>query len=119
MVRGPKGVRHGVEAVIDKDLTTAHMANVLGVDTIMILTAVRNVAINFGTPQETALTRATAKEMRQHLQDGQFPPGSMGSKIEATLKFLDGGGKHVIIAHLEDAGDALAGEAGTHVFADD
>ena len=119
VVRGPKGVRHGVEAVIDKDLTTAHMANVLGISTIMILTAVRNVAINFGKPNEVALTKATANEMRQHLNDGQFPPGSMGSKIEATLKFLEGGGKHVIIAHLEDAGAALAGDAGTHVFADE
>ena len=52
VVRGPKGVRKGVPAVIDKDLTSAHMANVLGIKLLMILTAVPKIAINFGTPQQ-------------------------------------------------------------------
>ena len=88
VVRGPKGVRRGIEAVIDKDLTSALMANVLGIDTMMILTAVPRVAIDFGTPGERALERVNLSEIRRHLADGQFPPGSMGPKIEAAIRFL-------------------------------
>ena len=118
VIRNPDGTRLGVEAVIDKDLTTAHMANVLGIDTMVMLTAVPQVMVDFGTPQARALSHVTASEMQAHLDAGQFPPGSMGPKIEAALRFLKGGGKRVIIAHLEEAGAALKGEAGTHVTAD-
>lgn len=118
VIRNPDGTRFGVEAVIDKDLTTAHMATVLGVDTIMLLTAVPKVSIHFGTPQQRALDHVTASDMRRYFDEGHFPPGSMGPKIDAALRFLDGGGKHVIIAALEDAGAALKGQAGTHVTAD-
>ncbi len=119
VVRNPDGTRFGVQAVIDKDLTTAHMANVLGIETMMVLTAVPQVSIHFGTPQQRALDHVSASEMRGHMNDGQFPPGSMGPKIDAALRFIDGGGKRVIIAHLEEAGAALRGAAGTHVAADD
>ena len=119
VVRGPKGVRRGIEAVIDKDLTSALMANVLGIDTMMILTAVPRVAIDFGTPGERALERVNLSEIRRHLADGQFPPGSMGPKIEAAILFLEGGGKRVVIGHLDDAVSALTGETGTHIIADD
>jgi len=118
VIRNPDGTRMGVEAVIDKDLTTAHMANVLGIDTMMILTAVPQVAIHFGTPEERALDQVTASDMRAFMDQGHFPPGSMGPKIDAALRFLDGGGRHVIIAALEDAGAALRGTVGTHVRAD-
>ncbi|NNE81337.1 MAG: carbamate kinase [Silicimonas sp.] len=118
VVRGPNGVRNGVEAVIDKDLTSAHMANVLGIETLMILTAVPNVAINFGTPEQRLLHRVTVSELRRYQDEGHFAAGSMGSKIEATLRFLDRGGKRVIIAHLDQAAEALAGTAGTHVVPD-
>ena len=118
VIRNPDGTRMGVEAVIDKDLTTAHMANVLGIETMMILTAVPQVAVHFGTPQERALDRVTATDMRAFMDEGHFPPGSMGPKIDAALRFLDGGGRHVIIAALEDAGAALRGKVGTHVMAD-
>ncbi len=119
VVRGPKGVRHGIEAVIDKDLTSALMANVLGIDTMLILTAVAHVAVDFGKPGERALTRVSLAEIRRHLADGQFPPGSMGPKIEAAIGFLEGGGKRVVIGHLEQALPALRGEAGTQILADD
>ncbi len=119
VVRGPKGVRHGVVAVIDKDLTSAHMANVLGIGTLMILTAVPRVAINFGTPDQTELGHVTTRELKALYADGHFPPGSMGPKVEAALRFLDGGGERVIICHLEEAMPALKGETGTHVVHDD
>ena len=118
VVRGPKGVRHGIGAVIDKDMTTALMANVLGIDTMVLLTAVPRVAIDFGKPTQRWLERATLAELKAYQADGQFPPGSMGPKIEAVIRFLEGGGRHAIVAALEEAGAALAGTAGTHVFAD-
>ncbi len=119
VVRGPKGERHGVAAVIDKDLTSAHMANILGIPTLMILTAVPHVALNYGTAQEQALRRVTLRELRAYQAQGHFPAGSMGPKIEAAGRFLEGGGERVIIAHLEQAMAALGGETGTHVVADD
>ena len=119
VVRGPKGVRRGVEAVIDKDLTSAHMANILGIELMMILTAVPNIAINFGTPQHTELTHVTMREVRAYEAEGHFPRGSMGPKVSAALRFLEGGGERVIVAHLSDCAAALRGEAGTHIVADD
>lgn len=119
VVRGPKGVRHGVAAVIDKDLTSAHMANVLGIEVLVILTAVRRVAINYGKPDQRDLDRITLRQIRQLHGEGHFPPGSMGPKIEAAIRFLDGGGERVIIGHLEEAMAALRGETGTHIVSDD
>ncbi|MEM8744638.1 MAG: carbamate kinase, partial [Pseudomonadota bacterium] len=119
VVRGPKGVRHGVQAVIDKDLTSAHMGNVLGIEMLMILTAVEKVAINFGTPEQEELDLVTMRELRALQKEGHFPPGSMGPKIDAALRFLEGGGERVIIAHLDKAMPALNGETGTHVVAGD
>jgi carbamate kinase len=118
VVRGPKGVRHGVAAVIDKDLTSAHMANVLGISHLMILTAVSKVAINFGKPGRRDLDRVGLRELKALRAEGHFPPGSMGPKVDAAIRFLDGGGEHVVIAHLEEAMPALRGEAGTHVVAE-
>lgn len=119
VVRGPNGVRTGVQAVIDKDLTSAHMANVLGIELLLILTAVSKIAVNFGTPDQREIDQITAHELRALNNDGHFPPGSMGPKVDAALRFLEGGGERVIIAHLDEAMAALRGEAGTHIVADD
>lgn len=118
VVRDSRGVRHGVEAVIDKDLTTAHMGNVLGIETIMILTAVSRVAIHFGKPEQRELDEVPVSEMRKYLAEGHFPAGSMGPKIEAAIKFIDGGGKRAIIGHLDNALAALKGQSGTHIVPD-
>ena len=118
VVRGPKGTREGAIAVIDKDMTSAHMANVLGIPVLMILTAVSQVAINFGQPDEQKLEQVTVREMRKHLADGQFPEGSMGPKVEAAIRFINGGGQRVIIANIDEAIDALRGRCGTHVVSD-
>ena len=115
----PDGSLTGVEAVIDKDLTSAHMANILGIELMMILTAVPRVAINFGSPQQTELSQVTMRELRAYEAEGHFPPGSMGPKVSAALRFLEGGGERVIIAHLGDCAAALRGAAGTHIVADD
>lgn len=118
VIRDLQGMRKGVHAVIDKDLTSAHMANVLGIGVLMILTAVPKVAINFGTPQQSELDHVTMRELRELHAEGHFPAGSMGPKIDAALRFLEGGGDRVIIAQLEEAMPALRGEAGTHVVAE-
>lgn len=118
VVRDENGVRNGVAAVIDKDLTSALMSNVLGVPVMMLLTAVSQVAINFGKPDEQLLEQVTVSEIKQLLADGHFPPGSMGPKINAAIRFIEGGGERVIIAHLNEAIPALNGDAGTHIVAD-
>jgi len=116
VVRGPKGVRRGVEAVIDKDMTSAKIANVLGIDTLMILTAVPKVAIDFGKPTQRLLDQVSLAELERYRSEGQFPPGSMGPKIDAVIAFLKGGGKRAIIASLAEAMPALDGDAGTTVL---
>ena len=118
VIRGRNGVRKGVAAVIDKDLTSAHMANIIGIPVMMILTAVPQVAIDFGTVKEKRLEQVSVREIKQYQRDGQFPVGSMGPKIDAAVRFIEGGGQRVIIAHLEQAIDALQGLAGTHIVSD-
>ena len=107
----------GVAAVIDKDLTSALLANQLGVETMMILTAVSKVSINFGKKNQKSLDRVAASDLRGYQSEGHFGKGSMGPKIEAALSFIAGGGRRAIIAHLEEALPALQGKTGTHVVA--
>jgi carbamate kinase len=118
VVRHADGTRTGVEAVIDKDLTSAHMARVLDIEEIMILTAVPRVAINFGKPDQKFLDRVSLSEIKALHAQGHFPPGSMGPKVEAAIRFLEMGGKRAIIGALAEALPALRGEAGTHVVSD-
>jgi carbamate kinase len=118
VIRDSGGVRRGVEAVIDKDLTSAHMANVLGIREMMILTDVPRVVLNFGTSQQRELTRASLSEIRAYRAKGHFPPGSMGPKIEAAIRFLDRGGERVVIGPLGEALPTLNGDAGTEIRRD-
>ena len=117
VVRRDGGLRSGLAAVIDKDLTSAKIGNVLGIEDMMILTAVEQVAINFGKPDQRLLGEVTIDEIKAHYADGQFPPGSMGPKIDAAIRFIEGGGKRVIVGHLENAMAALRGDTGTHIVA--
>jgi carbamate kinase len=116
VVRGADGGRRGVAAVIDKDLTSVVLARALGIRTLMILTAVDRVALDFGQPAQRPLDRVTAGQLRTYQRAGHFGRGSMGPKIEAAIRFVEGGGERAIIAHLERAPAALAGESGTHVL---
>ncbi|MFK7855048.1 MAG: carbamate kinase [Granulosicoccus sp.] len=118
VIRQAKGVRKGVAAVIDKDLTSAHMANVIGIPVMMILTAVSKVAIDFGTPQQQDLSLVSLNDIKRYKREGQFPEGSMGPKVDAAIRFIEGGGQRVIICHLEEALPALHGETGTHIVTD-
>jgi carbamate kinase len=78
----------GVEAVIDKDRASATLARDVGADALIILTDIEKVAIDFGTPRQRQLDRMTVTEAKKYLEEGQFPPGSMGPKIEAAIAFL-------------------------------
>ncbi len=118
VVRDERGRRYGVNAVIDKDLTTGVMANVLNIRDMMILTPVPRVAINFGKPDQLDLERVSLSQMREYLAAGHFPAGSMGPKVEAAIQFLEAGGKRAIITSLDTAVPALRGETGTHIVHD-
>lgn len=115
VTRDSLGRYHGVSAVIDKDLTSAMLAVELGAQSLVMLTGVDRVALDFGKPTQRAVERMTASEARKHHADGQFPPGSMGPKIEAALRYLDGGGSEVIITSIDCLHDALEGTAGTRI----
>jgi len=118
VVRKAHGVREGVAAVIDKDMTSAHMANVIGIPVLMILTAVEKVAINFGKRDQSELGLVSLNEIKRYKREGHFPAGSMGPKIEAAIRFIEGGGQRVVICHLDDAQSALVGKAGTQILSD-
>ena len=115
VVRNDDGTRHGVEAVIDKDLSSALMANVLGIDTMMVLTAVDRVYVDFGKPTQRALNHLSLAEIEELQDRGEFADGSMGPKVAAAIQFVRGGGKRAIIAHLDEAEAALAGTTGTQI----
>jgi carbamate kinase len=108
------GVLMGVEAVIDKDLAAERLATGLGAQTLLILTDVERVALDFGKPSQRSLDRVTATQMRQYMRENHFKPGSMLPKVEACVRFVAAGGKEAIVTSLDRAFDALSG-AGTHI----
>jgi carbamate kinase len=117
VVRDAGGNWQGVQAVVDKDLTSALLARSLGIPDLLILTAVERVAIDFNTPRQRALERVTLSQLKAYQAAGHFAKGSMGPKVEAAIRHLEAGGRRAIIGHLERALAALKGESGTHVVA--
>lgn len=108
----------GVDAVIDKDRASAVLAREIGAEFFLILTSVDQVAVHFGRPEQKFLGAVTVAEMERYYREGHFPPGSMGPKVEAALDFVKNGGKEVIITSLDLAAEALAGRAGTRIYAE-
>jgi carbamate kinase len=105
----------GVEAVIDKDLASAVLARAIGAKVLVIATDVPHVVLGHGTREERPLGRLLVKEAKAHLAAGQFPPGSMGPKIQAAIDFLEAGGHRVVVADLEHLVLAVDGKAGTQI----
>lgn len=104
----------GVDAVIDKDKTSALLAAHLQSDQLIILTAVDHVYINYGKENQRGLDEVSVDEMKKHISDGQFAKGSMLPKVEAALQFLEKNTKgSVLITSLAGLGDALDGKIGT------
>lgn len=118
VAEGPDGRLFGVECVVDKDLAAALLARAVGLDTFVIITGVERVCLDYGTPRERPMARLTVAEARAHLAAGQFPPGSMGPKIEACCRFLEAGGRRAIITRSGRLAAALHGETGTEIVKD-
>ena len=112
------GYFRGVEAVIDKDYTTALLAQELDADLVIILTQVAQVAENFGRPNQRWLDRVGVARAKEMLAQHQFAPGSMGPKIRAAVAFVEKTGKEVLITDAEHLKDALARTSGTFIVAD-
>jgi carbamate kinase len=105
----------GVDAVIDKDLASAVLAEEVGVDIFLIATDVEAVAIHYGKPEQRFLRKITAAQAKGYLRDGHFPSGSMGPKVEATLQFAETRRGRAIITSIGAIEDAVEGRAGTEI----
>ena len=112
--REGNGQYGGVEAVIDKDLTSAVLATDIGAELLVILTAVPQVYVDFDTPKQHPLGAVTLEEIERLHGEGHFPSGSMGPKIEAVIRFLRSGGRRALITNPESLPKAIQGRAGTH-----
>ena len=109
------GSLHGVEAVIDKDLASSLLARLLGCQTLVIVTGVERVALRFGKPDQRDLERATPDDLQGWMDEGHFPPGNMGPKIQAAIEFVRGGGREAVITSPAGLADALEQTTGTLV----
>lgn len=107
---------YGVEAVIDKDLASAKLAEQINADILLIATDVERVSLNYGAPNQQELDRLSISEAKKYLEEGQFPAGSMGPKIQAVINFLESGGERAIITSIDKIIEALEGKAGTEIY---
>jgi carbamate kinase len=113
------GALRGTDAVIDKDRASSLLAAKLGADLFVISTDTDYVYLDYKKPTQRPVRFATASELEKHLNDGQFPPGNMGPKIESVLRFLKVGGKEAIITSCENLSQAVIADAGTHIVPDE
>jgi carbamate kinase len=108
----------GVAAVIDKDLASALLAELIDADLLIISTAVEKVALNYGTPEERWVDEFTLAELKQYLEEGvHFAEGSMAPKMRAVVQFLENGGKQALITDPQNIERAMAHETGTWITA--
>jgi len=110
-----EGELNGIEAVIDKDYASALLAIGIGADLFLISTAIEKVALNFGKKNQRLLDKMTLAEAKRYYDEGHFPSGSMGPKIEAAINFLEKGGKEALITNPENIELALQGKTGTRI----
>ncbi len=111
-----RGLFEGVEAVIDKDYAASLIAREVKVDLFIILTGIEEVYINFGKPDQREMPVLTVDEAQKYLEEGQFPPGSMGPKIQAAIDYIKAGGKEVLITKASHLKAALLKRAGTRII---
>ena len=111
-----EGKLFGVDAVIDKDHASAKMAEIIGADALVILTAIDAVYLDFNTPDQRKLTKITLEELESHLADDHFKKGSMLPKIEACMAFTKATGRPSVIAALDDASLAFKQQSGTIIL---
>ena len=119
VVADANGNLTGVAAVIDKDLACSLLATVIGAELLLITTAVEQVALRFGTPEQEWVDRLTLSQAKEYLAEGvHFAEGSMAPKIRAVIGFLERGGRTAIITDPDNVERALAGETGTTIVPD-
>lgn len=106
----------GLEAVIDKDLSSSLLAREISASTLIVLTDINCVYLNFLDPQRQPVPTLTVAEAEAHLRNGEFLPGSMAPKIEAAIAFLRGDGQRVLIGLPEELPQLLQGQAGTEII---
>ncbi|MGI9861674.1 carbamate kinase [Moorella naiadis] len=117
VVRRDDGSLEGVEAVIDKDRAATILASQVEAEVLFLLTDVERVCLDYGLPTQREVARLTVDEAQRYLAEGQFPPGSMGPKVEAAIAFVAAGGEKAIIGSLARAAEAVAGRSGTEIVA--
>ncbi len=105
----------GLEAVVDKDLAAERLAEAVDAELLMILTDVEQVYLDYGTKKQQPLTAVSLAEIKNYYDCGEFPQGSMGPKILAAIRFLEYGGKKVIISNIEKGWEAFSGKTGTTI----
>ena len=115
VARDAAGRYRGVPAVIDKDFTSALVAAAIGARHFVMLTAVDRVSLDFGKPTQRPLDLLCSRDAQRYLAEGQFPPGSMGPKVAAALRYFELGGHEAVITSLDRTSEALAGRAGTRI----
>lgn len=117
-VRRTRGALAGVNAVIDKDLSAERLATSIGAETLVLLTGVERVALDFGTARQRLLDVVTLEEAEAFHEEGHFPPGSMGPKITAAIRFLKNGGRCAMITSPAQIEATLKGRSGTRIVAE-
>ena len=109
------GDLEGVDVVIDKDLASGVLARDINASALVMLTGEENVFLNYKKPNERPLYNITADEAQRYLDEGHFPPGSMGPKIQAAIHFLEWGGSFALITSLDKVSEAFDGRSGTRI----
>lgn len=112
------GLLYGIEGVIDKDFGTSLLARDIGADLLIISTGVEKVAVGFTSGTPRWLDRLTVSEAMRFFEAGEFPPGSMGPKILASIEFIEATGNDVIITLPEKTMEAVEGKTGTRIVRD-
>lgn len=108
------GTLTGVEAVIDKDFASQCLAELVDADFFIVLTGVDYVYVNFNKPNQEKLERVTVAELEEYIKQGQFAPGSMLPKVEATIAFVNHKpSSQAVITSLENLGALIESESGT------
>jgi carbamate kinase len=110
-----EGEVRGVEAVIDKDYAASMLAASLSANLFIILTGVERICVDFGKPTQKDLAEIDVPTAKRLLAEGQFPPGSMGPKIDAAIRFVEAGGHEVLVTRAESLSEALEGKTGTYI----
>jgi len=110
-----RGRMFGVEAVIDKDLSSQKLATQIHASTLLLLTDVRKVYLNYGQPDQTELDDLSIEQAHYYLDNGHFHKGSMEPKVRAAVEFMEAGGDLAAIGSIEEGYDVLKGRAGTRI----